>query len=233
MIVLPIFDLPTQSSSGFIIRYILPRTLPPQLVAFLARRRPFELFAQNGDFLLGVGHGDEDTYTGQNESVILDAGKYNPKEVNGKVVKLLSCLTAQQLGPDIIANGAACYMGYKDDYVWVMDADLASTPWSDKMAAESLMPVIDGLNALLDGATCGEAFQIELDGYSRNAEGEENELIKACLEFNRDNAVLLGDPNARVRARPKITLPLPPPPLLPISLMPFALLSILTGPLPP
>ncbi|GAH96523.1 unnamed protein product, partial [marine sediment metagenome] len=34
-----------------------------------------------------------------------------------------------------------------------------------------------------------------------NAEVEEDELIKSCLEFNRDNAVLLGDPMARVRSR--------------------------------
>ena len=174
------------------------------------------------------------TFTAQNEAVILDAGKYNPREVRGKVVKLLSCLTAQKLGPDIIANGAACYMGYSEDYTWIMDADLASTPWSDEMAAKALMPVIDGLNALLDGKTVGEAFQIELNGYSRNAVTEDDELLKSCLEFNRDNAVLLGNPEARVRARPRIFLPVPPPPLPPPSVMPLlGLLALLPGIPPP
>jgi len=135
------------------------------------------------------------------------------------VIKLLSCQTGVELGPDLVKNGCAAFMGYTDDYVWVCDSDLASTPWSDKIAATSLIPVVDGINALLDGKTAQEAFDIELEGYSRNAEVEEDELVKACLEFNWDNAVLLGNPEARARARLRITFPLPPPPPL---LMPVA-----------
>jgi len=212
------FDLATRSASGFLIRYILPRLEPVHLYAILAKRTPFRLSAPQSDIIIGMGHGDVDAFTGQNEAVILEIGKYDPKEVNGKVIKLLSCQTAVELGPDLIRNGALSFAGYTDDYLWIMDSDLASIPWSDKMAAPSLLPVIDGLNALLDGKTCREAFQIELDGYTRNAEIEEDELIKSLIEFNRDNAVLLGNSNARVRARPKIVLPLPPPPIiLPLS----------------
>ena len=114
-------------------------------------------------------------------------------------------------------NGAACVLAYVDDYVWICDADLAMRPWSDEMAATSLMPVIDGLNALLDGKTAREALNIELEGYSRNAAVEEDELVKACIEFNRENAVLLGAGSAKIRARPQLALPfrlIPPPPLL-------------------
>ena len=215
------FDLPTRSASGFLLRWIIPRLEPVHLYSFLARRLPFQLSAPQSDIIIGMGHGDIDALTGHNEAVILEVGKYDPREVRGKVIKLLSCQTGNVLGPDLIKNGAGSFLGYVDDYVWVMDADLVSTPWSDKMAATSLMPVIDGLNALLDGRTAKEAFDIELEGYLRNAELEEDELIGACLEFNRGNAVLLGDPGARVRARPGLALPfriLPPPPiLLPIS----------------
>jgi len=141
-------------------------------------------------------------------------GKYNPKEVEGKVVKLLSCQTGLELGPDLIKNGAISFAGYRDDYIWVMDSDLASTPWSDGMAATCLMPVIEGINVLLDGGTAQRSFDAELAGYSRNAEAEEDELILSCIKFNRRNAVLLGSGDARIRARPRITLPLPPPPLV-------------------
>lgn len=215
------FDLPTRSASGFILRWIVPRLEPVLLYSLLARRLPFRLSAPQSDIIIGEGHADADTLTGQNEAVILDAGKYNPREVRGKVIKLLACQAGNILGPDLINNGALAVLAYLDDYVWIMDADLASTPWSDKIAAKSLMPVIDGLNALLDGRTVQEAFQIELDGYSRNAATEEDELVRACLEFNRDNAVLLGDPQARIKARPRISLPIPPPPLLPPSLLSF------------
>lgn len=230
------FDLATRSASGYLIRWIVPRIVEPAtLYGLLARRTPFVLSAPQSDIIIGMGHGDTNLFSGQNEAVILQVAKYDPKEVSGKVIKLLSCQTGVELGPDLIINGATCFMGYKDDFVWIMDADLASRPWADKeFAAPCLMPVIDGINALLDGETTGEAFQIELDGYSRNAEVEDDELVKACIEFNRDNAVLLGNPEARVKARPKIVFPFPPPPLLPspaIALL--GLFSLLPGMPPP
>jgi len=208
------FDLPTRSASGFMLRYIAPRVEPVQLFSILVRRTPFRLSAPQSDIIIGVGHGDEMAFTGHNEAIILEVGKYDPREVEGKVIKLLSCQTGVALGPDLIKNGALSVAAYVDDYVWVMDVDLTSKPWADKMAATSLMPVVEGLNALLDGKTAKEAFDIELEGYTRNAEVEEDELIKACLEFNRNNAVLLGSESAIIRARPKIRFPFPPPPII-------------------
>ncbi len=208
------FDLPTRSASGFLLRYIAPRVEPVQLYSFLVRRLPFQLSAPQSDIIIGAGHGSETSFCGQNESVILEIGKYNPREVRGKVIKLISCQTGVSLGPDLIKNGARAFLGYKDDYVWVMDADLASTPWADEMAGTCLMPVVDGLNALLDGKTAEESFDVELQGYLKNAAAEEDELIKSCLEFNHDNAILLGDTSARVRSRPSIKIPLPPPPII-------------------
>jgi len=182
------------------------------------RRLPFRLLSPQADIIIGCGHGDVDVFTGQNEAIILEVGKYDPREVRGKVIKLLSCQCGIELCPDLVANGAACAMGYTDDYIWVMDSDLASTPWADKeFAGKCLMPVIDGLNALLDGKTAREALNVELEGYSRNAKVEEDELVKACIEFNRENAILVGDGGASIRARPSLALPfklIPPPPLL-------------------
>jgi hypothetical protein len=194
----------------------------------------FRLSAPQSDIIIGAGHGDVDVFTGQNEAVILEVGKYDPREVKGKVIKLLSCQTGVELGPDLVEKGCAVFMGYTDDYLWVCDGDLASTPWADRMAATSLMPVIDGLNALLDGKSARESLDIELEGYSRNIEIEEDELIKSCLVFNRDNAVLLGDPEARIAKRPSLPLPfklIPPPPLPPSSILGlFAGILLLPGP---
>ena len=187
------FDLPTRSASGFILRYIAPRVEPVQLYSVLVQRRLFVLSAPQSDIIIGVGHGDEDSFTGHKETLILGIGKYQPREIEGKIIKLLSCDTGVALGPDLINNGAEAFLGYVDDYVWVMDADFAARPWADEFAATSLMPVVDSINALLDGKTCREALEVELAGYSRNAEVEEDELVKSCLEFNRDNAVLLGN----------------------------------------
>ena len=211
------FDLPTRSASGFILRYIAPRVEPVQLYSILARRRPFQLSAPQSDIIIGVGHGDEVGFSGQNEAVILEVGKYDPREVEGKVIKLLSCQTGVALGPDLIKNGAVAFLGYVDDYVWICDADLVATPWTDEIAATCLMPVVDSINALLDGKTCREALEQEKNGYSRNTEVEEDELIKSCLEFNLNNAILLGDPESQVTPRPPLALPfrlIPPPPII-------------------
>lgn len=214
VLALPRFDLPTKSASGFMLRWIAPRLEPVHLFAFLDTKVLFALSAPQSDVIIMTGHGSADAITGQNEAVILEVDKYNPREVKGKVVKLLSCQTGVELGPDLIRNGAASFMGYTDDYIWVMDSDLASTPWSDKMAAVCLMPVVNSINGLLDGKTSREAFDIELAQYDCYAEVEEDELIKSCIEFNRDNAVLLGDGGAKIRPRPRITLPIPPPPII-------------------
>ena len=214
------FDLPTRSASGFLLRYIAPRVEPIQLYSFFVRRLPFQLSAPQSDIIIGVGHGDKDSFTGQNEAMILEVGRYNPREVRGKVIKLISCQTGAVLGPDLIKNGALSVAAYNDDYVWVMDQDFAKRPFADPLAAKSLMPVVSGINLLLDGATVQEAFNAELAGYSRNAEVEEDELIKACLEFNHDNAVLLGNPSTRIRRRPPLPFPfklLEPPPLPPVG----------------
>lgn len=191
------------------------------LYSVLARKFPFALVAPQSDLIIGTGHGLADLYSAQNESVIWKVGQYDAGQVRGKVIKLVSCFTAARLGPDLVNKGAACFMGYDEDYTWIMDVGKAATPWADDVAAEVLMPMVNSLNALLDGKTTGEAFQIELDGYARNAQAEAHGLIRSCIEFNAAHAVLLGDPQARIRARPALTAPFkmfPPPPLPPVVL---------------
>ena len=215
MLTLPLHDLPVRSASGFLIRHVLPRSFPPQLLGPADRREPFRILTI-GDTIIGVGHGSASEFCGHYDQVIMDTLLI--PDVRGKVVVLISCETAQALGPKLVEKGAASYIGFKEDFVWVMDADLASTPWADfEYAAPVMMPVINCVNAVLDGRTTGEAFGILIEGLSENAEVEEDELVKSCIEFNISNAVLLGDENARVRARPPMLLPfrlIPPPPIL-------------------
>ena len=215
MLTLPLYDLPTRSASGYLIRYVLPRSAPPQLIGPTDRRQPFQMLTI-GDTIIGVGHGDPTAFCGHNDQVIMDT--LSIPDVRGKVVILISCETAKELGPAIIQAGAASYIGFKEDLVWVCDADLASSPWADKLAATVMIPLTRCVNSVLDGKTTGEAFSSLIADLSRNAEAEEDDLIRSCINFNKRNAVLLGDPVARVTARPKITLPIPPPPIiLPVS----------------
>jgi len=201
--------------SGFVIRYVVPRTIPPQLVGTLARKAPFSILPI-GDLLVMVGHGAPTLITGQNEVVLLEVGQYNPSLIRGKVIKLISCESGRNLGPDLIKNGALSVQGYTEDLIWVLDYDYIMRPWADEMAATVMLPIICSIQLLLDGKSTEEAFNAELEGFTINAEKEEDELIKSCLEFDRDNAVLLGAKDTRISKRPPLLLPFkvfPPPPL--------------------
>jgi hypothetical protein len=45
-----------------------------------------------------------------------DACRYDPAEVKGTIIHLLSCKTAQQLGPDLVKKGACAYFGYFENF---------------------------------------------------------------------------------------------------------------------
>ena len=215
MLVAPIFDTPTRSSSSFLYRYILPRMAPPPLIGVLARNPFFSMFVNNEDFILGTGHGSPESYTGQNVADIFTIGSYSPDQVKGKIIKLISCDTGQGLCQDLVNNGAICAMGYDDDLIWVADASYHFNPWDDqKNAGLVMMPIIAGLNCLLDGGTAGESLAVEKAGYLRNMDNAGRSFTRSILKFNYDHAVLFGDPNAMITARPHFTIPFSPPPLL-------------------
>ena len=72
-------------------------------------------------FTSGIGHGGPTVYTGNSGSYLWEVGSYSAAEPNGKVVHLLSCLTAQTLGPDLVANGAEAYFGYHPSFYITWD----------------------------------------------------------------------------------------------------------------
>lgn len=213
-LVMSSFDLPSHSISGFLLRYIAPRVEPFQLYGPFARRPFFTAIAPAADVIIADGHGEMDELSAQNESLIWKAGQYDAREVQNKVIKLLACQTGAVLGPDLVQHGARCFMGYDDDIAWIVDSRYYSQPWNDPHARVCLMPVMDSLQALLDGKTCGEAIAIERAGYLANAQATDFPLLRACLEFNERHSVLIGDPTATIRSRPRVSLPAPPPLLI-------------------
>jgi hypothetical protein len=67
-------------------------------------------------YISGVGHGSPTAYTGYRYSHLWDKCSYDPAEVKGKIIHLLSCKTAQQLGPDLVKKGACAYFGYFENF---------------------------------------------------------------------------------------------------------------------
>lgn len=213
MFALPLHDLPTRSASGFLIRHVVPRSVPPHLTGPLDRKAVFSTLTI-GDVVIAVGHGDDAEFCGHNNQVVMDT--MSMPDVRDKIVVLISCETAKELGPALISVGACSYIGFKEDLVWVVDADASMWPWSDRIAELAMNPIVHCLNTILDGEPVGDAFNILTSDLQRNAEIEEDELIASCLKFNARNAVLLGDSTFRIRARPKVKFPIPPPPFPPL-----------------
>lgn len=67
-------------------------------------------------YISGVGHGSPTTFTGYRYSRLWEACKYDPSEVKGKIIHLLSCKTAGELGPDLVKKGACAYFGYIENF---------------------------------------------------------------------------------------------------------------------
>lgn len=72
-------------------------------------------------YISGVGHGSPTTYTGNLGDPILRVGSYDPAEVKGKCIHLLSCQTAKELGPDLAEKGTRAYAGYFENFTFVLD----------------------------------------------------------------------------------------------------------------
>ncbi len=81
-------------------------------------RSTYQTAIKNGwvTYTSGIGHGSPTVYTGNAGSYLWQVGGYDSSEPNGKVVHLLSCLTAQTLGPDLVTNGAKAYFGYHPSF---------------------------------------------------------------------------------------------------------------------
>ena len=175
------------------------------------------MIAPHSDVIIVAGHGDSDQTTGQHDAVLLKVGQYNEDEIRGKVIYAFSCQSGDYLGPDLVNHGATAFLGWTDDYVWLINEANFLTPWNDKLAAPCVMPVIAGLNSLLDGDTVSEVKQVQDDAYDYYAGITGDELVKDMVLFNKSNFVLYGDPQARINARPGLAgifKLLPPPPML-------------------
>jgi len=201
-------ELATKWAAGFFKRYVVPKSIIRPLYRTLLLykqldfRRLFKKTAKISKFITGVGHGSPTEYTGQYQNVLWAVGEYNPTEVKGKIIKLLSCSTGKSLGPDLIINGAKAYQGYDSIFAFMADTDRLIYhifPWLDPTAKKFLLPPMKGIKALLEGKTNKEAYEIEYAEFTKNIEREEDPEIAAILMHDRDHLVMLGDPNAKLK----------------------------------
>jgi hypothetical protein len=104
-------------------------------------------------YISGIGHGGPDEYTGHNTTTVLKSGLTEAGEVKGKIVHLLSCLTAQDLGPYLVKKGAKAYAGYYESFYTIPDEP--STPLDEMGLFWECDSTFDMM--ILTGATVKEA----------------------------------------------------------------------------
>ena len=88
-----------------------------------ALRENVESVARRNDiaYITGSAHGSDTACLGYDSLPIFQVGAYQPEEVDGKVVHLLSCQTGAKLGPDFVKNGCRAYFGYRGNFTFDPD----------------------------------------------------------------------------------------------------------------
>lgn len=72
-------------------------------------------------YITGSAHGSDTACFGYDGLPIFQVEDYQPEEVDGKVIHLLSCQTAAELGPDFVTSGCRAYFGYKENFTIPVD----------------------------------------------------------------------------------------------------------------
>jgi len=158
-----------------------------------------ELATSNSLVFVGIGHGSPSVFTAQNLAPLLHAE--NPDELalmNGRVVLLTSCLTAQQLGPALIGAGAVVYAGYKEEF-WFYTGDVAGTT---RAVQSPFLAEFQFTASLLQGKTTGQARADQMKRYDEEiaywitGDGKNHpdamELAR-IIEMNKSISVFLGE----------------------------------------
>ena len=154
----------------------------------------------NPFMIYGFGHGNVNVYTANSETPVWVVGE-NLTHLSGRIIYLLSCLTANQLGPYFIDQGALSYGGFLISWTW-MSNDTGGDPYVDEYAECFYRSVNKFFETLLDGNTMAQAMQSSIDEYNYWIDWWENSghssasnVIK-WLIHDRDGLIIYGDPNA-------------------------------------
>ncbi|HEY3027709.1 MAG TPA: hypothetical protein VGJ55_16295 [Pyrinomonadaceae bacterium] len=150
-------------------------------------------------YLTGVGHGFNNSYTGNSQEPIFSKSSLSKKESLGKIVHFLSCKTAAGLGPSFVAHGCKAYFGYSDNFTY--------PPSLAEVFFECDSEIDRGF---ADGLTAGEVLQRVLARFQQHidrlkATGDGGDLFNASV-LEVDLRLLrapslevgFGDPNARL-----------------------------------
>lgn len=122
------------------------------------------------DFITGLGHGNVAVFTGHEHEELWRVGNYISQEVRGKIIHLLSCLTAQKLGYDLVDKGALAYFGYKEKFAF-LSQDPGPTDITEDPIADRFFKCDSEIDRLIaDGHQASEVYKGVMELYERQFE---------------------------------------------------------------
>ena len=159
-------------------------------------------------FCYWLGHGNTDTYSAQNQEVVMMTCRGDERLI-GRVLLLLSCSCGVNLAPDSVQKGALAVFAYEVDFTWVA----VTEPEIDHYARGFFDSVNAISNSLAEGKTAEESNRISiaswnrwLDEWAKSDDPYASAVIQNMIH-DRDGQRLFGNPSAR------ITTAVTPPPL--------------------
>ena len=217
---------------GLAAEYASRRMFVRNLGAGDATRENFEASLTSDDpiFCYLLGHGNADTYSAQNQEIVMRTCNGNESLI-GRIVLLLSCSVGIRLGPDAVNKGALAVFAWAVDFTWVAMED----PPVDNYAKGFFEAVNAISDALVEGRTTGEAMSRSMakwdtwiDFWLASDDAYASMVVQQMIH-DRDGQRLFGDETVSVVAPGAdiITpegMPLPLPLLTGQTLLLFSLL---------
>lgn len=103
------------------------------------------------------GHGYDNLVTGQHGEILWKVDSYDPREAQGKIIHLMSCLTAKKLGPDLVDEGALAYFGYEEPFTFMHMLGITD-PLQDPIADVFFQCSSQVDRLVADGLPAGEVY---------------------------------------------------------------------------
>lgn len=167
----------------------------------------FRKISNNISYISAQGHGRPSLFTGDGgDAIFRSSASDQLMKLSSKIVHLLSCFTAAELGPEMVSKGVKAFFGYEKDFRFARSKSLSADPLTDDIASLFLNIATEVDRMVLLGATAREVHKrvIMLYDSAITEQTMINQDIAARLNHNMryfrspEVDMLWGDKQARL-----------------------------------
>lgn len=159
---------------------------------------------QKPELIMFNGHGNPPTICGHKNEALIKQGE-NEEILEEKIVYARSCSTASSLGPSAVKKGAKTFIGYTEDFVFLIDNSRTANPLKDEFAKPFLTASNQIIKSLLNGRTALEAhqrsqkvFDEQIESLQKSDAPPEAQHLLPWLFWDKTIQTILGEKNAQI-----------------------------------